>query len=92
MFVMLTGDFPSNQIEELSTDESEDEPDIDSDSNTTTLKSKWKKLSASARSLISWMTNKDPRKRVDIREVLDSEWLSRPFDVDTTTTLYQEMF
>ena len=95
LFLLLTGEFPSQQWLDDSESSTESDDDSMSDESESSIdkriKLKWKVLSPEVKSLINWMTDPDPVLRSSIFEVLQDEWINKMFSTEICNQVYEEM-
>jgi len=92
LFLLLLGDFPDSRCFQPAGDDQDQEmSDEPSWGQSTAIKPKWNGLSISVRSLITVMTEPDPKLRPNIHEVLQSDWIVKPFSPEICADVFKEM-
>jgi len=95
IYVMLTGDFPTQQFGKIymptwdSDNKTLNEPDF---SNKANSKSNWDFLSQDVKTLIESMLNPEPLLRPSISEILENCWINREFNWLDLEEAFREMW
>lgn len=93
IYVMITGEFPSEQQiqSNFMTTDSDMKTSYEMDVDSEEVRSKWDLVSPELKILLQAMIHPDPCKRPSIFEVLSYSWLSRDFGQEMVQEAYQEM-
>lgn len=94
LFVMLTGEFPAQELieKELSTWDCWDEPDNNNEELWNWAEARnWDSLSKEVRLLLKEMVCWDPESRPSIQEILSNDWLRLEIDQAFLYSVYNEM-
>lgn len=95
LFLLLTGEFPSNKgMEESDESTTTSEEFVETKVNSVLdshIKSKWKSLSPEVKNLLQYMIHPQPFERPTISQLIESDWFNTPFEESICADVFDEM-